>query len=192
MPGIRGKVLDKKGAPQKNQVVTLFSNKDTDEILVGTDTTNETGHFNLPLPNYMDSMNVQLGVTNLKGTPQDVDIKLDSFPYPVFKTPEMLKVKFNETASIPEKEAKDYLLDKAVDKKYVLHTMALKNGTKMLKPVTVRARKKIEFTYDETKRVSQFSQILSWDMIATGGIRNLENALLTVPGVHLAGRSYKY
>ena len=187
LTGIRGKVFDKKGGPQKNQVVTLFSNKDTDEILVGTDTTNEAGHFNLPLANYTDSMTVQLGVTNLKGTTQDVDIRLDSFPYPVFKTPEMLKVKFNETASIPEKEAKDYLLDKTVAKQYVSNTIALHDGTKVLKSVTIRTWKKKEYTYDESKRVSQFSQILSWDMMANGGVHNISNGLLMVHGVHMMG-----
>ena len=185
--GIRGKVFDKKGVPQKNLVVTLFSNKDADEILVGTDTTNQDGHFNLPLPNYSDSMGIQLGVTNLKGTQQDVDIRLDSFLYPSFKTPEILKVKFNETASVPEKEAKDYLLNEKVAKKYVSNTIALKDEAKILKSVTVRTWKKKEYTYDESKRVSQFSQILSWDMMANGGIRNISNGLLTVHGVHMMG-----
>jgi len=187
VPGIRGKVFDKKGVPQKNQVVTLFSNKDADEILVDTDTTNEIGHFNLPLPNYTDSMGIQLGVTNLKGTQQDVDIKLDSFLYPVFKTPEILKVKYNETASISEKEAKNYLLNETVVKKYVSNKRALKDEAKMLKSVTVTTWKKKQYTYDDDKRVSQFSQILSWDMMANGGVRNISNALLTVHGVHMMG-----
>jgi hypothetical protein len=187
MLGIQGKVFDKKGVPQKNQVITLFSNKDTDEILVGTDTTNEAGHFNLPLPNYTDSMGIQLGVTNLKGSQQDVDIRLDSFLYPNFKTPEILKVKFNETACIPSKEAKNYFLNEAVAKKYVSNTTALKDEAKILKSVTVRTWKKKEYSYDESKRVSQFSQILSWDMMANGGIRNISNGLLTVHGVHMMG-----
>jgi hypothetical protein len=161
--------------------VLPFFNKDADEILVGTDTTNEA-IFNLPLPNYSDSMGIQLGVTNLKGIQQDADIRIDSFPYPVFKTPEILKVKFNETASISEKEAKNYLSDKTVAKQYVSNTIAMHDGTKVLKSVTVRTWKKKEYTYDESKRVSQFSQILSWDMMANGGIRNISNGLLTVPG----------
>ena len=185
--GIQGKVFDKKGIPQKKLVVTLFSNQDTEEILVGTDTTNESGHFNFPLPNYTDSLPLQLNITNLKGTQQDVNIKIDSFAYPVFKTPEMLKVKFNETAPISAKEAKNYLLDKTVAKKYLSNAIALQEETKMLKSVTVRAWKKKEYTYDESKRVSQFSQILSWDMMANGGINNISNALLTVHGVHLMG-----
>ena len=155
--------------------------------MVGTDTTNESGHFNFPLPNYTDSFPLQLNITNLKGTQQDVNIKIDSFAYPVFKTPEMLKVKFNETAPISAKEAKNYLLDKTVAKKYLSNTIALQEETKMLKSVTVRTWKKKEYTYDESKRVSQFSQILSWDMMANGGINNVSNALLTVHGVHMLG-----
>jgi hypothetical protein len=171
---IKGKVLNKKGIPQNKQQVTLFSAQDQEEVSFGVDTTDATGSFHFPLPMYSDSISFQLEVTNFKGVQQDVSIQLDSFNFPKFKTPEGLKIDFDDSAFAFLQHAMENGLD----------TVSFENEKKMLAAVTVRALKKKPLTYDDNKRISQFSRIISWDMIQPGA-NGISNALIMVPGVQI-------
>jgi len=146
---ISGRVLDKKGIPKGNQLVTLFSGADAEEISFGLDTTDAKGKFCFPLPQYSENIKFQLEVSNLKGDRQDLKIDLDSAQLPSFKTPKHLKNSFDNSMFSQMQNSEGTYFD----------TVSLANQKKMLSAVTVRAKKKQVVNYDDSKRLSTFSSV---------------------------------
>lgn len=172
---ISGLVIDRKGKRGEKKVVTLFTYK-TDMILK-KDTIGENGRFHFQLPHLRDSTEFMLQVADLKGRTIDERIIMDTFPFPSFKTPIQLKKRLSEENRIILKNLRNQQLDN-------FSTSYHKNW---LKPVTVVRAKEIKPNYDESKRVSQFSHIITFDQLQQWGMNSIENALLFVPGVHLRG-----
>lgn len=174
---INGLVIDRKGKPEKKKVVTLFTYKT--EMILKKDTIGENGRFHFQLPGLRDSLEFMIQVTDLKGRTIDQRIIIDTFPFPSFQTPIQLKKRFSQENRIISKNLRNKLLD-TLDSRYRKH---------WLKVVTVVRAKKIKPDYDESKRVSLFSRIVTFDQLQQTGMNSIENALLMVPGVHLrAGR----
>jgi len=115
-----------------------------------------------------------LEVSNLKGDRQDLKIDLDSAQLPSFKTPKHLKNSFDNSMFSQMQNSEGTYFD----------TVSLANQKKMLSAVTVRAKKKQVVNYDDSKRLSTFSSVVSWDKIQQG-INGVENALLMTPGISL-------
>ncbi|MEP7320162.1 MAG: hypothetical protein ABI921_15505, partial [Panacibacter sp.] len=89
-----GRITDKKDKPVKDRVVMVMS-KNQSGFFADTDTTAEDGMFKIPLPQNMDSLVLSLQVTDKHGTLRTDDIiTTDSFNFPEFKTPALLKQQF--------------------------------------------------------------------------------------------------
>ena len=171
---ISGKVVNKKGELVSKHIVTVLSAKKI--FFVQTDTTNTNGAFRFSLPDFSDSTEFSFQINNSRGRKDDEDhIVFDTAAMPDIATPAYLKRKvvqprFLQTARIA-----------------FLNTSAFTAGfgKDYLKPITVTTFKKKELTYDASKRVSNFSHIITQDMIGAGADM-AGNALLMIPGVHLS------
>ena len=169
---INGIVVNKKNEPVRNRILTLFSNNRG--IIFETDTTKEDGRFHFPVPSHDDSTQFTLQLTNLKGVKLDDRIILDTFNFPRFSTPDQLKKRFTVADSVVINNIKSYSFD----------TAHIGKGKEWLKAVTVKTTKKKPVNYDSKKRVSNFSHIITSDMIRQSGANNIRDALLSVPGLH--------
>lgn len=172
---INGRIFDSKNNPVKKRVITLFSNKN--EVIFMHDTTDESGRFHFRLPDQQDSVQFILQVADLKGRLLNEEIIVDTFSYPDIHTPAHLKKKFSRQEIEMLKNFKTYQLS----------TLSFGIGKGWLKPVTVKGLKKKELSYNDSKRVSQFSKIITPDKFDQGGVGGITNALLMVPGVHFQG-----
>ena len=173
---IKGKILNKKNQPVSNRIVTLYSTKQIN--LFATTTTDSSGHFKFPLSSYPDSVAFTLQVSNQKGIKQDDKIIVDAFPFPKFATPISLKKKL----LLPQiKQVQNFRAQYLDD--YIVGT-----GKEWLKGVTVTGKRKVT-NYDNSKRVSSFSHVLTGEAIQRMGGNNANAVILTMPGIHLrAGR----
>jgi len=167
-----GIVFDKKNLPASNIIVTLFSLRG--QGVFKTDTTDEKGHFNFNLPGYADSTQFTLQATDKKGRAVDVTIALDSILLPRFNTPLYLKKPLPASA-----------IKEIVQKKGEPQDFLLSGKGKELKEVIVKGRIKKQLNYDEQKRVSQFSKIITPDMLERASFGTVSNVLFMIPGAHL-------
>jgi len=173
---LSGRVFNKNGkrVSLDGLIITLFCNQDRQDLYLGVDTTRSGGNFYFPFPEFADSRRFQIEVSNNKGVQQDVLIQLDTFRFPTIETPKELKLGFGDSSLAFIRHVIDDHLD----------TISSQDEKKMLAAVTVTAAKKESLTYDENKRVSKFSHIISREMIPHG-VNGVENALFMVPGVSL-------
>lgn len=171
---IHGHIENKKNERIPNRVITLVSNEKNLTVFEN-DTTDATGDFYFPLPAYEDSTQFIVQVANKNGVKQDEEIVIDSFSFPHFHTPVQLKKRFSAHETKVIHDFKTHQLDTAL----------IGTGKEWLNAVTVKGYKKKEVDYDESKRVSQFSRVITNDMINQGGMNAISNALLMTPGVHL-------
>jgi hypothetical protein len=163
---IKGTVLDSKNEPSTNKILTLLSN--SGGLIVHTDTTDNNGHFRFPLDNYSDSMQFALEVRDFKGRQQNNKIEFNDPDYPKLKTPASLK----EFLPIQTKVVKKYLNS--------YYESALSDEEKHLLP---RVTVKNEGTYDQSKRVSPTSVILTSKELNERN--SVGNAVLNVGGMHV-------
>ncbi|HEY4336998.1 MAG TPA: TonB-dependent receptor plug domain-containing protein [Puia sp.] len=166
---ISGTALDKSNKPLAGYLVNLFNG---DKKIFQQDTTDEKGNFHFDLPDYDDGTPFNMKVTNGKGQGQEGRIAIDKYSFPQFNTPARLKKGFTQTQvsairTYRARRMEDTVsMDKAV----------------MLKPVTVQSGRA---PYDQSRRVSPFSQIITSDVFNNGGIDGLVNAIRNVPGFNV-------
>ena len=172
---IKGRILNKKKLPAANRVVTIYTNKRF--YLFDTDTTNTRGEFEFSVPPYLDSVAFTLQVATLKGTKVDEKIIINvSSPFPKFSTPLSLKKKFpiedlNYISNLRNTNFKDIYKG---------------TGKEWLQSVFVKSSIKAN-TYNTSKRVSSFSQVITGEAIQNINRTDASNALLMIPGLHLRG-----
>jgi hypothetical protein len=167
-----GMVLDKKNQPMANSIVTLFTTQN--QGIFKIDTTDEKGHFDFNLPGYPDTTQFMLQVSDRKGKILEAKIILDSTLLPKFKTPLYLKKPLPANATVE-------ILQKKAEKQDFL----LSGKGKELKEVIVRTRVKKPVNYNEQKRVSQFSRVITSDIIERAGFGSIGNVLFMIPGARL-------
>lgn len=168
---IKGTVLNDKNEPSVNSVITLLSN--SGNTIMKTDTTDNKGRFRFALEDYADSTQFAIEVRDLKGRIQHLNIVLDTIHYPKVNTP----IAFKKYSSLQTKDLKKYFNN------YYDAELAgsISRDKKSLSPVTLRSRKKIN--YDDSKRVSASSAIISSDELDER--RSVGNAVLSVGGMHI-------
>jgi hypothetical protein len=174
---ISGKVVNTKNQPVAKKLVTIFSNKNY--MFLNTDTTDLNGRFKFYVPDYSNGTQFLAQVSNMKGKKEDeYKIIYDSVSMPHFITPDYLKKEF----TLDEKSKA------IINELHHIDSIPIGTGKELLKTVIINRRKKPEADYDETKRVSTFSHIITPEMLDRGA--NLAgNALLMIPGIHSTGRS---
>ena len=165
---IKGVLHNEKNEPYANTALTLFSNSG-DDILF-TDTTNSMGRFRFPVDYYRDSAQFAIEARDIKGHRQLVRIETDALNYPVLHTPSSLKTYVLFSAAEIKKYFNAYRDDES-----------LEDGKGMLPRVTVKTKKKVN--YDESKRKSAFSNIITSEDMPDGV--KVSNAVLKVAGMHV-------
>ncbi len=172
---IKGRIVNRKNQPVPNRVVTLYNTKQLN--LFATDTTNADGAFTFRLLPYPDSIVFTLQVSNLKGNKVDEKIIVDiASPFPKFSTPLSLK------RALPEDQVEEV---HAIKTKHP-ESFVIGFGNGWLKEVIVKTKQK-RTTYSKSKRVSNFSYVLSGEMIQSTNVNDASTAILMVPGLHLRG-----
>lgn len=168
---IKGKVFNKKNIPMPNRVVTLYSKGAL--TLFDAATTDANGQFNFRLPVVVDSVPFTLQVTNLKGAKLDEKIVMEANGnFPQFKTPVSFKTHIDISA-----------IDK-VKSQLNKNNFVIGSGKEWLQTVTVKSSIKAN-SYNTSKRVSNFSQIVTGESLQKIGNTDASAGILTIPGLHL-------
>jgi TonB-dependent SusC/RagA subfamily outer membrane receptor len=175
---IKGKIVNKKNEPLKNYIVNLFSG---DKRIFKIDTTDGNGHFTIQLPDYYDGTQFNLKLTNLKGQGEEGKVILDNPDFPHFNTPHELKRKFDQAEVTVIRNFKTHTLE---DTSFY----AKENS---LKAVTIKPEKTTEASYDKSKRVNQFSTIITSENLNNGDRNAIINAVQNVAGFNAGMNSMK-
>jgi hypothetical protein len=167
---IRGRMVNKKNEPLKNNIVNLFSG---DKGVFKIDTTNNDGHFMISMPDYDEGTQFDLKLTNLKGQGEEGRVIIDNFNFPQFSTPIELKKGIDQSELVAIRHFKTHQSDTFRNKS---------DQAGLLKSVTIRGVKQKEINYDASKRVSIFSDIITSDQLNNGDPNSLVNAISNVQG----------
>lgn len=172
---IQGKVLNRKKIPVANRVVTLYSNKKIN--LFDTDTTDINGHFSFKIPLHYDTIPFTLQVANLRGTVVDEKIAIDlQSNFPLVHTPVLLKKKLTPQQVTQVVKYRNLRRD----------SLFVTRGKEWLKDVIVKTSVKAN-SYNTTKRISNFSQLITGESLQKMTGSDASNAMLMLPGLHLRG-----
>jgi len=174
---LKGRIITKKNEPLRSYIVNLISQ---DKAVFKIDTTDNDGRFQIHLPDYDDGTQFNLKLTSLKGQGQEGGIILDKFDFPQFNTPRWLKKGLDQYELTIVRNYKTRLLE---DTSFY----AKENGS--LKPVIVKNEKEAAVSYDKSKRVSNFSYIITADHFNNGDQNAVFNAIKNVPGFVNSGVS---
>lgn len=154
---LSGTIVNTKSQPVSNCIITILCKQAVP--IVETDTSNENGRFKLNLPPYADSTQFVFQLSDLKGKNQsNYHIIFDADSAIRFSTPSYLKTTFPLSTSLQPIKIQLAISDSAFEFE----------GKHWLKPVIVKSYKNKEVNYDESKRVSHFSRIITSDMIGYG------------------------
>ena len=167
-----GIVLNEKNLPVSNVVVTLLSTRG--QGIAKTDTTDQHGRFQFNLPSYSDSTQFIVQAADKKGRPINANIVLDTISLPGFNTPLFLK------KPLPPEATREIIQERAVPPDFLLPGRG-----KELQEVIVHGRVKKLLTYDDRKRVSQFSRVITPEMLERASFGTLSNVLFMIPGAHM-------
>ncbi|MEP7320100.1 MAG: Plug domain-containing protein, partial [Panacibacter sp.] len=164
---IKGTILSEKNVPLQDKIVMLLSNSGGNDLFYA-DTTDYAGRFFFPFDKYPDSMQFAMQVKDLTNNRLlNTKVVLDPLAYPKLTTPAALK-------EYPEIEPKTR------QRLYTYYNNEfISNNEKQLPPVTIKR----VVDYDESKRVSPYSSILtSRDL---DGRTTVDNAIFKISGLQL-------
>jgi TonB-dependent SusC/RagA subfamily outer membrane receptor len=168
---IKGTVYNKKNQPMPNRVVTIYAKGRLNYFDAAT--TDSSGQFSFRLPVVVDSLPFTIQVSNTKGYKLDEKIKMEiNANFPKFSTPQYLKKYFT-----PEEITPLYQKLSAPD-------IVIGTGKEWLQTVTVKSSIKKQ-TYNTSKRVSNFSQIITGEALQKIGNTDASAGILTIPGLYL-------
>ena len=167
---LRGKAVGKNNEPLKRYIVNLVSG---DNRFFLADTTDMEGRFLFPLSDFDDGTKFNMKLTDLSGKGYEGKLILDKIDYPRFPTPRALKRGFS---------SEEIAMIRRYRPTVRMQDLAELKDTALLKPVIVEGRKKLP-DYDEAKRASPFSYIIGPDQLMKGGVDEVYNALMNVPGL---------
>lgn len=168
---IKGTVYNKKNQPMANRVVTIYAKGKLNYFDAAT--TDINGQFGFRLPVVVDSLPFTIQVTNTKGYKLDEKIKMEvNAHFPEVSTPLHLRKYIS-----PEDIAPLYQKLSAPD-------IVIGTGKEWLQTVTVKSSIKSN-SYNTSKRVSNFSQIITGESLQKIGNTDASAGILTIPGLHL-------
>ncbi len=172
---VHGKISNRKKLPIPNRIVTLYTNKKIS--LFETDTTNMNGEFNFKIPLHYDTIPFTIQVSNLKGNVMNDKIEVDLVSkFPKISTPLHLKNKITPQQTELVVKYRALKLDSSF----------VRVGKEWLKDVIVKSSIKSK-KYNTSKRVSNFSQIITGENLQQMAGYSASNAMLMIPGLHLRG-----
>jgi hypothetical protein len=168
---ISGKIEDKGNKPVKGCLVYLQSKS---KSIFQNDTTDANGHFMFYVGDFNEGEQFNLKVTSLKGNGIEGRVVLDNVAFPQFSTPHQLKKRFDKSELNEIRHFKTRQPDSTL----------FVNANSTLRPVTVKGTKTNGATYDQSKRVSTTSYIITSDQLSSGDPNVLINAIKNVPGLY--------
>lgn len=170
---LQGRVVNRRQQPMKEKIVTAQSITGANPYLA-LDTTNDGGGFQLPLPVNRENLVLKLQVKSRHDVAENDSIVINNFSFPTFSTPANLKQVFAPEKKVVLKRLSGYHID----------TVFVGIGKEWLKPVIVKAStQKPTEVFDEKKRMSSFSYVLTQEKIRQYGAGSVGNALFMVPGL---------
>lgn len=167
---ISGKLTINKNAPAVHYAVTLIST--SDNAFVGTDITNEQGEFHFTGIDYTDSTSFVIQTKNPKGSNENVNVSIDATRFPLTDV---------DRSFVPEELNPDRVNGIHFYKRFMYDSLLDKEKALLLKEVIVTSRRK-KVNYDESKRVSPMSYIITPDFIEKYGNLGIKDLLYSVPG----------
>ena len=168
---IKGTVFNKKNLPMPGRTITIYAKGKLNYFDATTSDAN--GKFGFRLPVVVDSLPFTIQVTDSKGYKVTDKIKMEiNANFPSFFTPANLK------KYIPREEI-DPLYQKLNSPDILIGT-----GKEWLQTVTVKSSIKSN-SYNTSKRVSNFSQIVTGESLQKIGNTDASAGILTIPGLHL-------
>lgn len=154
---LSGTIVNAKSQPVSNCIITILSSRGIP--IIETDTSAINGKFKFNLPPYTDSTQFIFQLSDMKGKNQNTyRIIFDADSAIHFSTPSFLKRIFLLNTSLQSIKSQLTISD----------SVSSFEGKHWLKPVTVKGYKQKEVNFDEHKRVSKNSQIITGDMIGDG------------------------
>lgn len=173
---IQGKIQDARGRPMVDKIITIYGDGKNKIFL--TDTTDASGRFSFPFSAYDEGTRVSLQTTDLWGALEPAKMKLDTlWRFPSVATPSHLKRRF--PFEVLDTIRKALVVQLAKD------TALVRKGKEWLADVTVKGIIRKDPGYDEKKRISQFSHLITGDALRRFGGNDVGNALFRVAGIHL-------
>ncbi len=163
---IKGRVLDEKNNPATNKVLTLFYNSGNQIFLTGT--TDNAGLFSFPVSDYFDNTQFAIEAKNLSNKSLKVQIVRDPIMFPHFNTPVSLKHYFSAEPVFTNKYRSAYLDTPFTD------------AAKRFPAVFITKK---EVNYDQSKRVSRSSTIITSDQLDER--QSVGNTVLNTGGLHM-------
>ncbi|HTB25160.1 MAG TPA: TonB-dependent receptor plug domain-containing protein, partial [Puia sp.] len=173
---VKGKIEGKGNKPVGGCLVYLQSKT---KSIFQNDTTDENGHFQFYVGDFDDGERFDLKVTNLKGNGIEGRVVLENLGFPRFATPGQLKRRFDKSDLNIIRHFKTRQPDSTL----------FANDNRLLKPVNVKGTKTKGAPYDQSKRVSTTSYIITSDQLSTGDPNALVNAIRNVPGLYTGATS---
>ncbi|HWB28675.1 MAG TPA: hypothetical protein VG738_24550 [Chitinophagaceae bacterium] len=171
-----GKIVNRRNLPVKDRVVTAVSFNPVSPYF-GIDTSDAEGDIQIPLPQESDSLTLEVKVTNKHDERVDDSLVINNFTFPPLMTPVSIKKYFINGNILQPRGLNMHHID----------TIFTGTGKGWLKPVRVSANAKKQADYDETKRISPFSYIITGDKLGHGAPDEIYNQLLLIPGVSEIG-----
>ncbi len=167
---ITGRLTNSKNAPAVHYTVTLMSK--SDNAFVGTDITNDQGKFHFTGIYYTDSTSFIMQIKNPKGLNEDVNVSIDDPHFPLTHV---------DRYFVPEESNPGVVNGIDFYMRFMYDSLLNKEKARLLKEVFITSTRK-KVNYDESKRVSPASFIITPDFIEKYGNLNLIDVLYSVPG----------
>ncbi|MEP6584676.1 MAG: TonB-dependent receptor plug domain-containing protein, partial [Ginsengibacter sp.] len=166
---ITGTLTIKNNTPAVGYSLALISA--SDDAFVGTDVTDEHGKFHFTGIDFTDSTSFVIQAKNRKGLNEDVEVAIDVTAFPLRDV---------DKSFTPEKLNPAVLSGINFYLRFMYDSLKDYGKVRVLKEVVINSKKKV--TYDESKRVSAMSYIITPEYIEKYGNLSLLDVLYSVPG----------
>ncbi|CAN5704879.1 Plug domain-containing protein [soil metagenome] len=163
---LKGKIVNSKNMPVAGEEVLL--NSTGGERFYQTEKTDTAGRFSFSLPAFDNGTAFDIQMNSSKQAAKDFKVVVDPFPFPVYATPSGLKEAYWRDAALPGKA----LLQ-------TLDSLSKMSAYETLQNVTVKA--------GVVKKQGANSGLITKEMLQTGGMNNLGQAVLRSGKFHLLG-----
>jgi len=167
-----GRITTPKNAPAANYSVTLLA--PANNAYIGTELTNEQGDFRFTGIDFTDTTTFVLQVKDPKGRNEDVNISIAPVHFPLTEV---------DRSFVPDNNFAAIADGVHFYKRFIYDSLEFSEKAKMLKEI-ILSKKIKKLNYDESKRVSPTSYVITPDVLEKYGNGNVSitDLLQMVPG----------
>ena len=177
---ISGRITTLKNTPAANYSVILLA--PSDNAYIGTAVTNENGEFRFTGIDFTDTTRFIVQTKDPKGRNQDVNVSIDPIHFPLTHV-DQFPLTHVDQSFVPDQNHPDINNGIKFYKSFMYDSMEDNIKAKLLKEVVISKKIK-KLNYDESKRVSPASYVITPDVIERYGNGNvgIVDLLHMVPG----------